>query len=264
MARFGTQILRRGTCVADERLLAYNLLVGYSSLDNPVDLTLEARSLVDSALRPKLAYFAVKREMAPVTVSTQRRAFDDPSGGARKRESLEIWMSNLTLDCQTIDVQTRAWDMMSGEQLRETTLQSSIALKPIQSTDLDGVLVPRLHPTGDDQPQTVVAVYLVSEGKEIARAVSWPEPLKYVHLPTPKNLLVSLSEDASRVDISAEVPLKSVAVKTDDDDDDDVVWADNGIDVVPGETVSVGVRGLRPGDGWRIKVRYLGMSDSPL
>ena len=257
--------------MADERLLAYDLLVGYSSLSHAVELNLEARSLVDSALRPKLAYYAVKREMAPVTVSTQRRALDDPPGSAQKREWLELWMSNLSLDHQTVDVQTRAWDVTSGKQLHETTLRSSIVLKPNQSTDLlENVPVPRLHATGSNQPETVMAVYLVSEGKEIARTVSWPEPLKYVHLPKPKNLVVSLSEDASRVDISTEVPLKSVLLGTDDDDNDDdenenVVWADNGIDVMPGETVGVGVKGLRPGGGaWRIKVRYLGMCDPPL
>ena len=63
-----------------------------------------------------------------------------------------------------------------------------------------------------------------------------------------------LTKDFKAVEISAEVPIKGVALEC---EDDDVRFDDNLIDIVPGEVVTVGVRGA--GEGTRIEMRYLGM-----
>ena len=42
-------------------------------------------------------------------------------------------------------------------------------------------------------------------------------------------------------------------------EDHDVTFEDRGIDLIPGETISIGVRGLRCGDENRLTARYLGM-----
>jgi len=70
----------------------------------------------------------------------------------------------------------------------------------------------------------------------------------------PKRLLVKLSDSGKEVEISADVPVKGVAVEC---ENDKVIFEDNLVDVVPGEMVRIGVKGavketvLRP--------RYLGM-----
>src|SRR5690606_11960525 len=86
----------------------------------------------------------------------------------------------------------------------------------------------------------VVAAYLKRDGKQIARYVNWPEPLKYLHLQKPKELRAQLNADFSAVEISAEVPVKGVALEC---EDDGVRFDDNLVDIVPGEVVTIGVSG---------------------
>lgn len=56
------------------------------------------------------------------------------------------------------------------------------------------------------------------------------------------------------MELSAEVPVKGVAVEC---EEDEVVFEDNLVDVVPGEVVKIGVRG--GGRETKFEVRYLGM-----
>ena len=126
-----------------------------------------------------------------------------------------------------------------------------------------------------DEGRTVVAAYLlesssstsskdVSDGvtttpsqmgkKQLARYVNWPEPLKYLHLQKPKELKAELSGDGKSVALSAEVPVKGVAVES---EDDAVRFEDNLVDIVPGETVWIPVRGAS--EGTVVTTRYLGM-----
>ena len=100
----------------------------------------------------------------------------------------------------------------------------------------------------------MVAAYLHHDGRQIARYINWPEPLKYVHLQKPKHLGVILSRDGKEVEVSAEVPVKGVALEC---TDDGVVFADNLVDVVPGEVVVIPVKGASTAT--EIGVRYLGM-----
>jgi beta-mannosidase len=58
------------------------------------------------------------------------------------------------------------------------------------------------------------------------------------------------------VEVSAEVPVKGVALEY-TEEEHDLVFEDNLVDIVPGEIVSIGVKGARKGN--RIGVRYLGM-----
>jgi beta-mannosidase len=42
-------------------------------------------------------------------------------------------------------------------------------------------------------------------------------------------------------------------------EDDTVVFSDNCVDIVPGETVLIGVKGLKKGEDDKVGVRYLGL-----
>lgn len=216
-------------------------------------------SIVDHYLRPKMAYFTVKREMADISCGIQRKETKTPkdkytSAYFTTIHTVEIWASNLTLRDISADVVVQAWDVETGKQAYSETVKSSFLLPKNQSTEVFTLEVPVKQKNVGEENRIVVAAYIIEDGKQIARYVNWPEPLKYMHLQKPKQLAAKLSKDGKMVEISAEVPVKGVALEC---EDDGVRFEDNLIDVVPGEVVSVGVSGSSMGT--KIEARYLGM-----
>lgn len=216
-------------------------------------------SIVDYYLRPKHAYYTVKREMAPISLGVTRkehvvardkhtRAFVD------KTTQIEIWGSNLTLEDITGDVVVKACDVITGKETYSKTVKASVLLPENRSTEVIAMDVPVAKKNAGEEARTVIAAYLVVGGTQVARYINWPEPLKYVHLQKPLHLSADVSRDGKTVELSSEVPVKGVALEC---EDDGVLFADNLVDVVPGEVVSIGVRGANKGT--RIQTRYLGM-----
>ncbi|EAQ93729.1 hypothetical protein CHGG_01964 [Chaetomium globosum CBS 148.51] len=165
-----------------------------------------------------------------------------------------MWGSNLTLEDLTVDCVLKAWDVVSGEETFSETVAPAKLLPENRSTEITALDVPVREKDVDEEARIVVAAYLVKDGKQIARYVNWPEPLKYVHLQKPKALKTQLTADFSAVEISADVPVKGVALEC---EDDEVKFDDNLVDVVPGEVVSIGVRGASKDT--KIETRYMGM-----
>ncbi|KAF3057388.1 Beta-mannosidase B [Daldinia childiae] len=220
-------------------------------------------AICDYYLRPKHAYFTVKREMAPLSVGMTRREHKYPRNKYTRvdietKVQIEIWGSNLTLEDLTVDCVVKAWDVDTGrETYSETVNKEPLVLPKNQSTEIVAFDVPETKKDeGIDASRTVVAAYLVSRdgGAQLARYVNWPEPLKYLHLAKPTQLRAELSDDLTTVNVSAEVPVKGVAVES---EDDDVKFEDNLVDIVPGEVVSIKVRGAK--ETTTITTRYLGM-----
>ncbi|KAL8382510.1 hypothetical protein RB595_006338 [Gaeumannomyces hyphopodioides] len=229
-------------------------------------------AIADYYLRPKLAYFAVKREMAPLTVGITRREHQT----ARDKHTrvyvervikLEAWACSLKLEEVTVDVLLRAWNVETGEQTHEEKVAEGLVLQGNRSTELLSREVPFKSKDGsntdnsndlEEAGRTVVAVYLVdaATGGQLARYVNWPEPLKYLHLQKPTELAARLVSGGTVVEISAEVPVKGVALES---EDDGVKFEDNLIDIVPGEVVKVGVKGAD--ERTVVTTRYLGMLD---
>ncbi|KAI1633483.1 beta-mannosidase [Biscogniauxia mediterranea] len=214
-------------------------------------------AICDYYLRPKHAYFTVKREMAPLSVGMTRREHRHPRDkytrvGVDVSTRVEIWASNLTLEAVGADCVVRAWDVETGERTFEKTLARGLALPPNRSTEIAALDVPARAP--GDEARTVVAAYLVEPGSgdQLARYVNWPEPLKYLHLARPRELSARLSPDAASVEIGAEVPVKGLAVET---EDEDVAFGDNLVDVVPGETVRIPVSGASEGTVFSVRER---------
>jgi beta-mannosidase len=195
--------------------------------------------------------------MAPLSCGITRRWTVIPkdkytSALTTKTATVEIWGSNLTLEDVTVDVVLKAWDVITGRETYSQTLKTAFLLPQNQSTEVEGLALP-VH-SDDEEGRTVVAVYFWQGGRQIARYVNWPEPLKHVHLQTPKDLRVEVSQDGNMVEIAAGVPVKGVALEC---DADEVSFSDNLVDVVPGEVMSIVVKGANKES--RIKARYLGM-----
>jgi beta-mannosidase len=214
-------------------------------------------SICDYHLRPKHAYFTIKREMAPLSVGMTRREYTYPKNKYTRVDidietKIEVWGSNLMLGDLVVDCIVKAWNVETGEETFSKIVAENLLLPKNQSTEIVAMEVPA--PVKSDQAKTVVASYLVRDDKQIARYVNWPEPLKYLHLQKPKKLVATLSQDGKSVAISAEVPVKGVAIEC---EDDDVKFEDNLVDIVPGETVTISVRGANQKS--EINTRYLGM-----
>ena len=216
-------------------------------------------AIVDYYMRPKMAYFTVKREMAPISIGITRREHKHPRDKYTRvhvetSHQVEIWGSNLMLEDLTVDCVVKAWDVETGKETFSKTVAAGLLLPENRSTEIVALNVPVTKANAGEEARTVVAAYLVRDGKQIARYVNWPEPLKYLHLQKPEALKATLSEDRTVVEISAEVPVKGLAVES---EDDNVSFDDNLVDIVPGEVVSIGVKGASAST--KIETRYLGM-----
>lgn len=218
-------------------------------------------AIVDYYLRPKLAYYTVKRELAQITIGLKRTvhtyAADKYTRAyVKTKHKIELWATNLSLEPRTVAVHMKAWDIISGEETFSKILHSALVIQPNRSTEIGKLQFPVSKQDVDEELRIVVAAYLIENGQQITRCINWPEPLKYVHLQPPKRLSVRLCDNADQVEISAEVPLKGVALEA---VDDAVLWDDNCVDIVPGETVRIRVRGLSTLDDGKVEVRYLGL-----
>ena len=216
-------------------------------------------AIVDYYLRPKHAYFTVKREMAPISLGVTRKEHLVPKDKhtrafITKTTQVEIWGSNLTLKGIKGDVVVKAFDVITGKETYSKTVKAGFLLPENCSTEIIAMDVPVRQTDTDEETRTVVAAYLFEGGKRIARYINWPEPLKYVHLQKPKHLTAEITKTGKFVKISSEVPVKGVALEC---EDDKVMFGDNLVDIVPGEVVSVAVTGTNKGT--KIETRYLGM-----
>ena len=217
-------------------------------------------SIADYYLRPKMAYFTVKREMAPLSIGITRKEHRHPRDKYTRvhvdvETRIEVWGSNLTLEHLRADCVLRAWDVETGEQTYFETVAADVSLPENRSTEIAAMAVPVVQQGKGEEARTVVAAYLLDkDGKQLARYVNWPEPLKYLHLQKPKELRAVLTADLAAVEVSAEVPVKGLSVEC---EDDGVHFEDNLVDIVPGEVVRIAVRGAK--EGTRIETRYLGM-----
>jgi beta-mannosidase len=174
-----------------------------------------------------------------------------------------MWATNLSIQCRSVSVSIRAFDIASGAEIYHAVVQENFSLPPNCSTEVMEFDVPvQGHYQDEDaHMKIVVAAYLhdMLSGERLARYINWPDPLKYVPLQHPKNLQLRIAPDAQGVEVSAEVPVKGVALEVVDWKGAEPVWEDNCVDIVPGETVVLGVRGLKAGEEERVMARYLGL-----
>lgn len=214
-------------------------------------------SIVDYYLRPKHAYFTIKREMAALSLGMTRTEHHHRRDKYSRvdidvRHVLEVWGSNLSLADATVDCVLAGFDVETGAQTYRETVKPAFLLPENRSTEIIALDVPGTIPAA----RTVVAAYIAdaTSGEQLARYVNWPEPLKYLHLQKPKELWAVLNEAGTAVEISAEVPVKGLVVEC---GDDAVRFEDNLVDIVPGEVVSIGVKGATSETVF--ETRYLGM-----
>lgn len=205
-------------------------------------------SIVDFYRRPKLAYYAIKRESQAVALGLYRIK----NGGKQSSEigaphdyskavySLDIWGANSSLKEVEATLTVDLYDATSGAKLA-CILTEEIVLRANGSTEFASELsIPDGH--------VIAHAYLTdSEGNSVASGSDWPQPLKYLHLPD-RQVHYSVGED--KITLTAGKPVKGVELLF----ENDLFPDDNGFDLFPGETKVVRVSGLR--DSENVEVRY--------
>ncbi|KAI4258110.1 MAG: hypothetical protein LQ352_001353 [Teloschistes flavicans] len=217
-------------------------------------------SIVDYYLRPKLAYYVTKRELADITINMKRVVEEIPADKftrafVKRVHKIHVFGTNLSLESREYIVQVSNWDIPTENMEFEKALDECIVLPSNQSTEI------RDFEIGDDERAarlvTVARLIDLTDGVVVAHSVNWPEPLKHIRFPQPKELQVEIAEDAKdriTIKIRSDCLMKGFAL---DADDDSVVFEDNCIDLVPGETMRIGVTGLEVGEEHRLTTRYL-------
>lgn len=216
-------------------------------------------SIADYYLRPKLAYFAIKRELKPIIIGMKQTTRSSPADEVHHHSEtvtheIEIWASNLSLKERKGFLKVSSYDIITGK-LKGMNDWPIHTLPPNRSTELATWTTSIKNK--DEHYRTVTEAYFheAGLGQQLASSTSWPEPLKYVPFQQPRNLQIEVL-DGGFV-IRSEVPVKGVMLEL-EDDTDAVKWDDNGFDLMPNDPVIVRAHGLKKSDAGRIRIRYLG------
>lgn len=205
-------------------------------------------AIVDFYRRPKLAYYAIKRESAPVALGMYRNIIGGPSEdrvGAphdyrRVKHTLDVWGVNSSLKDAEGELTVIIYDATTGEKL-ETVYSEKAVLNANGSTEAASALkVPEV-------PCVAYARFVASDGQLIASASDWPQPLKYLDL---SGRTVNYEVSDGSITLSTDKPVKGVEIVL----DLDLFLEDNGFDLFPEDTKVVQIDGLKAGD--HVSIRY--------
>ncbi|KAI5785807.1 putative beta-mannosidase B [Geopyxis carbonaria] len=225
-------------------------------------------AIVDSLFRPKLAYFGIKRELAPIILGARRTVVVTPAdkytaAHTKTEHKLQVWMSSFLPhpSDETYKLVAKSFHANTGELLAEDVVAESIPAPHNRAIELADVLLPgwtSRGPADDSHLAIVTALYLLPSASStaaladaVARTISWPDPLK--HVPLSRSPGLGALHWQGKVKVRTQRPVKGLQLLA----DGEVQWEDNGVDVVPGEVVEVGVTGLDKVGG-AVGVRFLG------
>jgi len=215
-------------------------------------------AIADYFLRPKPAYFSIKRELAPLVVGMTRKEHKDFADARTAtnftiRTEIQLWGANSTLEPVRVTLEIAVFDLHSDWTEKHT---HKVELPPNASTELWTGPLPgqAVRTKASEVPRTlVVSARLLSEdGRVLARYANWPEPFKFVHFPPKDALGLDIRTEGEKVTLSSKKPIKGIVL---DVDGEAAQWSDQALDLVPGDPQTVLARGL---NGRAVKARFLG------
>ncbi|KAF9765849.1 hypothetical protein IL306_001803 [Fusarium sp. DS 682] len=213
-------------------------------------------ALVDVDMNPKPAYYITKRALAKMVVGMERVVTAKPpyitTGYPDQKHEVDVWAVNGYLSEVRVFLELKAFDIRTGNPTEWKTAPETkqFVLKANQSTELlAGVQIP-------NPDETVLVAYIrdTSSGEQLARWVSWPEPLKYLQMSSDLKVTTQIVDDGSGVVVRANAPAKGVVLSACDNHGKHVVFDNNFIDIVPDEEIKVELRGVV---GDCVDVRFL-------
>lgn len=211
-------------------------------------------AIVDYFLRPKPAYYTVRRVMQPLAIGVRREHHDWSVVHAQppKQSRYELWVASNQQQLKSGTVELRFVSVTSGRELRAPIVRNIIiAANGTTNVITDGILDHVAQP----EPHVLTARLWV-DGKVVARDVDWPQPFKYLDL-SDRGLEVTPQPGPGAgeqiLTISTRRPVKCLVFE----EREGVRLSDSAIDVSPGDEQTVTVTGIGDGDA-PLKYRYLG------
>ena len=183
-------------------------------------------AIVDYMLRPKAAYYVVRRELAPFAIGL----------APGHDTNAELWAVNSITTPIDVTVEVCTWTL-NGKLIAEDRYPVTLAAN--QGTELGCVRQYEQH---------VISVRLLKDGVTIARAALWPEPFKYLSLAEPEITMERL--DAQTLRVQAKRPAKGVWLSA----GESVQWSDNMLDLFPNDPQILKAQGLGSAE---VQVRWL-------
>lgn len=173
--------------------------------------------------------------------------------------SYEIWGSSFHNTPIVLELRLRAYDYA---RLREISLDAGVAvstvtLLPNRSTELLKISDDDLKERGVSECSSVILAATLHDretGEEVGRKVCWPEPYRYLELLESSSATVTVKDDEHVAITCGEYPLKGVYAYVPEEEGEEADWQDNMYDLMPGETIVLGVKGL---NGRTVKLRHL-------
>ncbi|KAF2735852.1 glycoside hydrolase [Polyplosphaeria fusca] len=230
-------------------------------------------AVVDYHLVPKPAYYAIKRAMQPIVVGVARKL--QPW---MMRPADELWQrdtSHIDLRKNWENVKFDVWassnrpESVDGEFIiKFISVRTGRELHPslkipakVKANSTTEVVRDRDAPYASLQDPKrpfeiaasdpfVIRAILNVRGQQVASDVSWPDPIKYLDF-ADRELSVDVSE-GSKIMVTAERPVKGFVIG----ERQGVKLTDNGLDVMPGEKLSIKVEGAAANN---LEWRYIGM-----
>ncbi|CAK7201561.1 hypothetical protein SEUCBS139899_004267 [Sporothrix eucalyptigena] len=207
-------------------------------------------ALIDFYGERKLAYYAVKRQSAPLIVDIGRTYTAVESNTLEalkeKRAHVDVWAANSGLSQDVVDLTVTLFDIQTGGVVRTESLTRT-TVGANKTTEL-------LHGLAVDDKTAVQAIMRDSStGELLSRASDWPQPLKHIAMASPEDSGVQVTVHDGRVDITSKLPIKGLEVST---SNESVIWSDNGVDIFPSDVYSIDATGLSKTD--TVDVRYYG------
>ncbi|KAJ5919123.1 hypothetical protein N7466_010066 [Penicillium verhagenii] len=215
-----------------------------------------SKALIDYYNRPKMAYFTVKRDMAPITIGMARTETKAPGmkhtrAFINSEVKLEGWVTNMKLSKMRLLLSLQVFALSTGKVL--FSKEETCELAPNSSSDLFEFALSDIETKNKGEPLIVSARLLdPSDNTVIARCTNWPQPYRYLHMP---QALLRIRAENGKVYVKTEdVPVKGLLLYV--DDVDSVKFDDNCIDLVPGDEQVIALTGL---DNQKLRFRYYGM-----
>lgn len=204
-------------------------------------------SIVDYFQRKKPAYYAMRRVLAPVAVAVKRAHFDWSVVHARvpKTSDYELWVASSQPTELTATVELRFISVSTGKEIKDKIVKKDIKIAANGTTDVASGTIDNVN-----EEAHVLAARIWIDGEIVSRDVDWPQPLKYLDF---EDRGVQVTRQGNTIAISARKPTKGLVFE----ERTGVLVHDSAIDVVPGDSQVIKVRGLGSNDA-PLKWTYLG------
>ncbi|KAH7310846.1 glycoside hydrolase superfamily [Stachybotrys elegans] len=178
-------------------------------------------AIADYYLRKKPAFYAIARQMQPITVCVQREHHDWSGGHDRpKKTKFDVWVASRECSQVCGEVEIRFISIRTGSQIKPAVYKS-VPIVNGTTAVMSGEV--------DEGEAHVIAVRLFMGGEIIGRDVDWPQPLKYLSF---HDRGVDVQVSSAGYTITCHRPTKGLVFE----ETDGVTLSDNAIDVVPGDT----------------------------